>query len=681
MKAMLAEAGVPTARFGAFGDLAEASRLPVRAARPLGDQDRRVGRRQGRARRHGPGHRGGRPGRQALGGGVRRRRPARRRRGGADGRRVLAARPLRRPARGAAGRRPRLQTPWTTATAGPTPAASAPTRPCPTSTTTSSRSCSTSASNPSSARWWPAASTTAVSCMQGSCSRPTARRSSSSMSASATPRPRCSCRRLVDDPVELLTRTAAGRLGDTPRFGDSAAGLRRAVGRRLSAAPRTGDVISGLGAGRPAAPTPPRASPCSTPGPSSTATAGSAPPAAGSSASPRWPRRSRRPATAAYAAAGADLAGPGATTAATSPRTPRSARRSLPVIPRYAPSDMAALFSDEARLALWLEVELLAVEAQAAAGVVPAADALVVREHAPQGRRRVRRGGGRARARHRPRRGGVRRRRPGADRRSTRASWIHFGLTSSDVVDTALCATLVQAADLLIEASGRAGRPRSAAGPSSWPTFRSSAAPTAWHAEPTTFGAKFALWALQAERDRERLVAARGRVAVGKLSGAVGTFSNIDPSVEAYVCAALGLEPVPATQVIARDRHAEYLWACASVGADDRAHRDRGPPPGPQRGGRGGGAVRGGPEGLLVDAAQAQPHPVRAPVRDGPRAARLSRGGAGGRGPLARAGHLAQFGRAHRAPRRLHVGLLHAAQDSRARRRASSSTPTGRSPT
>jgi len=87
------------------------------------------------------------------------------------------------------------------------------------------------------------------------------------------------------------------------------------------------------------------------------------------------------------------------------------------------------------------------------------------------------------------------------------------------------------------------------------------------HAEPTTFGAKFALWALQADRDRQRLQAARERVAVGKLSGAVGTYSNIDPQVEAHVCAALGLRPVPATQVIARDRHAEYLYACASVGA------------------------------------------------------------------------------------------------------------------
>ena len=86
------------------------------------------------------------------------------------------------------------------------------------------------------------------------------------------------------------------------------------------------------------------------------------------------------------------------------------------------------------------------------------------------------------------------------------------------------------------------------------------------HAEPTTFGAKFALWALQADRDRLRL-RRRESVAVGKLSGAVGTYSNIDPEVEARVCAALGLTPVPATQVIARDRHAEYLYACAAIGA------------------------------------------------------------------------------------------------------------------
>jgi len=81
------------------------------------------------------------------------------------------------------------------------------------------------------------------------------------------------------------------------------------------------------------------------------------------------------------------------------------------------------------------------------------------------------------------------------------------------------------------------------------------------HAEPTTFGAKFALFALQVQRDVERARHARTSIAVGKLSGAVGTFSNIDPAVEKYVCSRLGLEAVPATQVIARDRHAEVLYA------------------------------------------------------------------------------------------------------------------------
>jgi adenylosuccinate lyase len=145
-------------------------------------------------------------------------------------------------------------------------------------------------------------------------------------------------------------------------------------------------------------------------------------------------------------------------------------------------------------------------------------------------------------------------------------SWIHYGLTSSDVVDTAACATLVKASDLLIEASGalvHALVERARELENVPVTGRTHG----MHAEPTTFGAKFALWALQADRDRQRLIAARARVAVGKLSGAVGTYSNIDPAVEEYVCAALGLSPTPATQVIARDRHAEYLYACASVGA------------------------------------------------------------------------------------------------------------------
>jgi adenylosuccinate lyase len=145
------------------------------------------------------------------------------------------------------------------------------------------------------------------------------------------------------------------------------------------------------------------------------------------------------------------------------------------------------------------------------------------------------------------------------------AAWIHHGLTSSDVVDTAWCWMLRDAATLIDKALVDFYE--------ALVTLANKHRATAMigrthgiHAEPTTFGAKVALWALQVRRDRDRLSLATKRISVCKLSGAVGTYSNIDPQVEKYVGNELGLAPVPATQVIARDRHAEYLWACASIG-------------------------------------------------------------------------------------------------------------------
>ncbi|MBI1844680.1 MAG: adenylosuccinate lyase [Actinobacteria bacterium] len=235
------------------------------------------------------------------------------------------------------------------------------------------------------------------------------------------------------------------------------------------------------------------------------------------------------------------------------------------MIPRYSLPAMAALFTDEARLARWLEVEVLATEAWAGLGVVPAADARAVRDRAP-----VVDADFVARVDERERvtdhdvaafvdvvQGAVG---PPAGK------WVHYGLTSSDVVDTALSMGLAAAGDLLIEASSALVAVLKARAVE----FRSTpmvGRTHGMHAEPTTFGAKLALWCLQADRDRDRLRRARAAVAVGKLSGAVGTYSNIDPSVETDVCRSLHLTPVPATQVIARDRHAEYLYACASVGA------------------------------------------------------------------------------------------------------------------
>ena len=235
------------------------------------------------------------------------------------------------------------------------------------------------------------------------------------------------------------------------------------------------------------------------------------------------------------------------------------------MIPRYSTEAMESVWSDAARFGRWLEVELLATEGHAALDLVPTEAAANCRSRAPETDDAF------------------------VDRVSEReavtdhdvaafvdvvqdaigppdGSWIHFGLTSSDVVDTALCWALRDAADHLLEAAdGLIGTLVRLADEHRDTVMIGRTHGV--HAEPTTFGTKVALWALQADRDRDRLRAARETVAVMKLSGAVGTYSNIPPAVEAFVGDRLGLRPVPATQVIARDRHAEFLYACAAVGA------------------------------------------------------------------------------------------------------------------
>ena len=231
------------------------------------------------------------------------------------------------------------------------------------------------------------------------------------------------------------------------------------------------------------------------------------------------------------------------------------------MIPRYSPPEIADLFTDEARFGAWLDVEVLAVEAWAKIGVVPPEDARIVRERAGfdvaavHEREQVTEHDVAAFV-------DVVQERVGPPA----GAWVHYGLTSSDVVDTALALQMTRALDEILTAAQaletaivqRAHEHR--ATPMVGRTH-------GIHAEPTTFGAKLALWALQVRRDRERLLRARRAIAVGKLSGAVGNYSNIDPRVEQYVCEQLGLQPAPATQILARDRHAEVLYACASVGS------------------------------------------------------------------------------------------------------------------
>jgi adenylosuccinate lyase len=235
------------------------------------------------------------------------------------------------------------------------------------------------------------------------------------------------------------------------------------------------------------------------------------------------------------------------------------------VIPRYSLPEMTVLFTDEARFATWLEVEVLAVEAWAALGVVPDADARAVRDRAGfdvaaiNERERVTDHDVAAFV-------DVVQERVGPPA----GAWVHYGLTSSDVVDTALALQMTRAVDLVALAAEQlenaiAKRARE---------FRDTpmvGRTHGIHAEPTTFGAKLALWAMQVRRDRDRLARARATIAVGKLSGAVGTYSNVDPAVEGYVCERLGLQPVPATQVLPRDRHAEVMYTCASIGASVEA--------------------------------------------------------------------------------------------------------------
>jgi adenylosuccinate lyase len=234
------------------------------------------------------------------------------------------------------------------------------------------------------------------------------------------------------------------------------------------------------------------------------------------------------------------------------------------MISRYTLPEIADVFSDESRMRRWLEIEVLATEAHAELGLVSLVDAKNCRANMPvvdsafvaavSDRERTTDHDVAAFVDVVQDRIGM-----------PSGAWIHFGLTSTDIVDTAQCWQLRDAADLILEALDRllAGIIKRAQEHRYTPIMGRT---HGIHAEPTTFGAKLALFALQLDRDRRRMRAAREQIAVCKLSGAVGTYSNIDPRVEEYVAARIGLQRVPATQVLARDRHAEYLYACASIG-------------------------------------------------------------------------------------------------------------------
>jgi len=229
------------------------------------------------------------------------------------------------------------------------------------------------------------------------------------------------------------------------------------------------------------------------------------------------------------------------------------------MIPRYTRPEMAALWSDEAKFQAWLRVELAATETLASRGLVPAEDLETIRNTAAFDVARI--AAIEADVKHDV----IAFLTHVAEIVGPEARYLHQGLTSSDVLDTCLAVQLVRATDLLIadvDALLAALRRRAHEHKRTVTIGRSHG----MHAEPTTFGVKLAVAYAEFVRARRRLHAAREEVGTAALSGAVGTFANLDPRVEEHVARALGLRPEPvSTQVIPRDRHATYFTTLAVV--------------------------------------------------------------------------------------------------------------------
>ena len=239
------------------------------------------------------------------------------------------------------------------------------------------------------------------------------------------------------------------------------------------------------------------------------------------------------------------------------------------MITRYSRPEMRAIWTDENKLRLWLQIELLASEALIREGIVPRADFARIKSGADKWFANL----------------------PGlvarqkelektlnhdvigfttavAEKIHHNASrWFHFGLTSSDIIDTAFAVQMVQSADILIQ-DARTVRISIAKQARKYKFTPCIGRSHGIHAEPTTFGLKLALMYDEFGRALERLESARRTAAVGKLSGAVGTSAHLSPRVELVVCKKLGLRPAPiATQVVQRDIHAEFMTTLALVGA------------------------------------------------------------------------------------------------------------------
>ncbi|MGY4691145.1 adenylosuccinate lyase [Salibacterium sp. K-3] len=223
------------------------------------------------------------------------------------------------------------------------------------------------------------------------------------------------------------------------------------------------------------------------------------------------------------------------------------------MIERYTRPEMGAIWTEENRFNAWLEVEISACEAWAEYGDIPAEDVAKIRENAGFDVDRIQEI--EAETRHDV----VAFTRAVSETLGEEKKWVHYGLTSTDVVDTALSYLLKQANDILLrDLENFLAVLKNKAVEHKYTVMMGRTHGV--HAEPTTFGMKLALWYEEMKRNIERFKAASETVRVGKLSGAVGTFANIPPAIEASVCEKLRLEPAPiSTQTLQRDRHAHYM--------------------------------------------------------------------------------------------------------------------------
>lgn len=229
------------------------------------------------------------------------------------------------------------------------------------------------------------------------------------------------------------------------------------------------------------------------------------------------------------------------------------------MIDRYTREEMGNIWTEENKYKAWLEVEILACEAWSELGTIPKADVKALRKHAAFDTNRIQE------IEKETRHDVVAFTRAVSETLGEERKWVHYGLTSTDVVDTALSFLLKQANEIIrkdLHSFIEILKNKAIEHKHTVMMGRTHGV----HAEPTTFGLKLALWYEEMKRNLERFELAAKNIAFGKLSGAVGTYANIDPFVEQYVCEKLGLAPAPvSTQTLQRDRHAAYISTLALI--------------------------------------------------------------------------------------------------------------------